>query len=74
VLSWAAQSSARGRLDATSDLTGAPDADLGSLILDRPVRQAGWTAGLHLVAAAPVGDDQEVLVNPGDLRARQASQ
>ena len=35
----------------------------------RPARQAARTVRLYLVAAAPADDDQEVLVNPGDLGA-----
>ena len=40
----------------------------------RPARQAARTVRLYLVAAAPADDDQEVLVNPGDLGAGQAGQ
>src|SRR5713101_2142028 len=42
------------------------------MIVDRLVRQAGLAVGLGMVTAACAGDDQEVLVNPGDLGAGQA--
>ena len=37
-------------------------------------QHTGWTVGLRLVVAASAGDDQQVLVNPGDLGAGQAGQ
>src|SRR5438067_715179 len=55
-------------------LTGAPGADQGGPTLDRPARHAARAVRLRLVVAAPAGDDQEVLVNPGDLGAGQAGQ
>src|SRR5947209_8402608 len=59
---------------AARSLTGAPGADLEILILARLARQAARTVRFCLVAAAPADDDQEVLVNPGDLGAGQAGQ
>jgi hypothetical protein len=44
------------------------------VILDRLVRQAGRAVRLHLVVAAPADDDQQVLVNPGNLGTGQAGQ
>src|SRR6204780_3758490 len=55
-------------------LGGGPGADPGGLIVARLAGQAAWTVRLCLVAQARAGDDQEVLVNPGDLRAGQAGQ
>jgi len=54
-------------------LAGAPGADLEGLILDRLVRPAARAVRLHLVAAAPADDDQQVLVHPADLGAGQAA-
>jgi len=44
------------------------------VILDRLARRAGRTVRLGLAGAAGAGDDQEVLVNPGDFGAGQAGQ
>src|SRR6266568_6598956 len=57
----------RKRQRPARSLTGAPGADLEGRILDRLARQAARIVRLHLVAAAPADDDQEVLVNPADL-------
>ena len=54
-------------------VTGVPGADLEGRFV-RPARRAARTVRLRLVAAAPGDDDQEVLVNPGDLGAGQAGQ
>src|SRR5690242_781187 len=55
-------------------LAGAPGADLGSLLAGRLACRAGWTAGVYLVAAGSAGDDEQVFVEPADLRAGEAGQ
>src|SRR5215472_4068096 len=54
-------------------LRAAPGTSWGSLAGDSLARRAGWVVGLCLVAA-PVGDDQEVLVTPGHFAAGQGGQ
>ena len=53
-------------------LTGASGADLKGVIRDRLAHRAGRIVRLGPVVAAPAGDDQEVLVNPGRLGTGQA--
>jgi len=55
-------------------LTSASGADLKGVIRDRLAYRAGRTVRLRLIAAAPAGDDQQVLVNPGRLGTGQAGE
>src|SRR5690242_7271499 len=54
-------------------LASALGADLEGLAGEGLVRRAGWAVGFCL-GAALVGDDQEVLVDPGHFAAGQGGQ